>query len=340
MVRSKYQKMGRGLAFMASFALIAAMIIYFALASRTSPFAWDLGLGQQTANDTVTVLRTATDEVMEMDFKTYLTGVVASEMSPTFELEALKAQAIVARTFTLRRLANSHLDADSRGHESALCDDYGHCQAYRGEEDNRERWGENHEAYMARCREAVEATEDIALIYAGELAATFYHSTCGGKTASAEEVWGQAYPYLIPVDCSWDQSAPRYEAEAVLSLAQLPYLLGDGTTPCIALPEGEQAAIVPETSGKTESGRIANVIYGELSFPATAFRQKTGINSTAFSFYAEGDALTVYTRGYGHGVGLCQQGANGMAKEGYVYEEILTHYYPGTSIAPYDSPQS
>lgn len=335
-MRKRGQKNRRFPAFLGAFLLLTIVIAAFAATTRGKPLAWENrtdGGADVVSGQQISLYLTGSGETVSLDLETYLAGVVAAEMSPTFEEEALKAQAIVARTFTLRRLANSATDVAIRGHEAVVCNDAGHCQAYYSEETNRERWGDDYEENDNRCRQAIAATAGQVVTYGGELAATFYHSTCGGKTASAAEVWGRAYPYLITVNCDWDQAAPRYEDQATIALADLPYLLGDGINPCLALADGEAASVVPVAEGETASGRVVNVVYGDLTFPATEFRQKTGINSTAFRLTVDGDNLLIATRGYGHGVGLCQQGANGMAAAGYRYEEILAHYYPGTEIA-------
>ena len=244
----------------------------------------------------------------------YLIGVLSAEVSPQFYEEALKAQAIAARTYTESKLQEGQ----------PLCDDYRCCQAYYDESQRRERWNERFDENEARLREAVTATSGMVLCYDGQLAKTFFHSTCGGMTASAEEVWGTPYPYLVSVDCSWDTDAPRYQETVELSVAEANACLNDGVVYCSASPSE-----VPVVKSQTASGRAEEVSYGGTQWKGTDFRQKLGLNSTNFSFEINDGVLSISTIGYGHGVGLCQHGANGMAKEGYTFEEILTHYYPG-----------
>lgn len=252
--------------------------------------------------------------VDELTMEDYLVGVLAAEVSPQFHEEALKAQAIAARTYTKLKYQSGQ----------PICDDYRCCQAYDDEARRKENWKENFESYEARLREAVSATAGMVLCYDGQLAKTFFHSTCGGKTASAEEVWGTAYPYLISVDCPWDTDAPRYQETVEFSVAEANACLNDGITVCSASSDE-----VPIVESQTDSGRAEKISYGGKQWKGTDFRQKLGLNSTNFSFSMKDGVLTISTVGYGHGVGLCQHGANGMGKEGYSAEEILSHYYPG-----------
>ncbi len=282
---------------------------------------------------TVSLLRTETGKIETVDLKTYVIGVVSAEMPVNFAEEALKAQAVIARTYALRKMADAAWGSDPD--HGDLCDDSGHCQAYYDRETLEETWGSGFNAKYQKISDAVTATGNQILTYDGEIAYTYYCSTCGGKTASAKEVWGTDYPYLQSVACRWDKDASRYEETVEIALTDLPWLLGDGTSPCIAVAAGEKAAAVPEASGKTDSGRVQSVSYAGLTFSAADFRKALGLNSTKFSLKPKGDMLEITTTGYGHGVGLCQYGANGMAETGYTYEEILTYYYQGTQLTAF-----
>lgn len=279
---------------------------------------------------TVSLLRKETGKIEKMELNAYVVGVVSAEMPANFNEEALKAQAVIARTYALRKMADASRAADSD--HGDLCDDSGHCQAYYDTETLKEVWAGDFSVKYEKVSAAVAATGQQILTYDGEIAYTYYCSTCGGKTASAKEVWGADYPYLQSVACRWDKDAARYEETVEVALADLPWLLGDGTSPCIAVAAGEKAAEVPEASGKTDSGRVRSVTYAGLTFSAADFRKALGLNSTKFSLTPKGDMLKITTTGYGHGVGLCQYGANGMAKDGYTYKEILAYYYRGTQL--------
>lgn len=266
--------------------------------------------------------------VLTILLEDYICGVVAAEMPASFHSEALKAQSVVARTYTLWKMESS-----SPGHPNAdLCDDPSHCQAYKSSEALRSEWGSDFEEKYSRICSAVDETHGEVLTYQNSLAEAYYHSTCGGHTASAQEVWGEDIPYLQSVSCQWDSDAPRYQETLTVPLSELPWLLGDGVSPCIAVSENESVSYIPEITAETESGRIRSVSYGGLFFDGIDFRSALQLNSASFRFSTEKDNLVITTRGYGHGVGMCQYGADGMAKAGKSYQEILKHYYQKINI--------
>ncbi|MBQ2764402.1 MAG: stage II sporulation protein D [Firmicutes bacterium] len=269
--------------------------------------------------------------VTELPLEDYIVGVTAAEMPSSFHPEALKAQSVIARTYALWKGECGN----DRHPGTELCSDPGHCQAYYDETALRALWGDAYEEKIALMREAVHATTGEVLVYKDCLAETYYHSTCGGHTASALEVWGEEIPYLQSVSCSHDTHAPRYRETFTIGLSELPWLLGDGVSPCIAVAKGEKATHVPISEEKTESGRIQTVSYAGLLFDAKDFRTALGLNSANFTLEAKGDTLIVTTLGFGHGVGLCQYGADGMAKAGEDYKSILAHYYKNVSLTEY-----
>lgn len=266
--------------------------------------------------------------MVTLPLEEYIIGVVAAEMPSDFQEEALKAQAVIARTYACWKMREG---SSGRWHGD-LCNDPGHCQAYYDLSALRSLWGDDFNVKYQRFADAANATAGMILTYNEEIAETYYHSTCGGKTASAGEVWGEDIPYLQSVTCKWDKNAPRYRESKTLSLSELPWLLGDGISPCIAVSKGENVSHIPVASAETESGRVQMVSYAGLIFEGTDFRNALELNSTRFTLESEGDVLTVTTYGFGHGVGLCQYGANGMAEQGYSFDEILSHYYTDTEL--------
>lgn len=266
---------------------------------------------------TINLYRKDQGLTQDISLDEYITGVVAGEMPTNFAFEALKAQSVIARTYAAAVI--------SQGGE--LCDDPGHCQCYYDTASLQQRWGDDFAEKYALCAKAVEETKDEVILYNGEIAKTFFHSTCGGHTSSAAEVWGEDIPYLQSVDCSWDKDAPRYQETVTLSVEELPYLLNiDG---------GKD---VPVTAGLTDSGRVETVAYGGQTIKATDFRKSLTLNSTNFSIEPQGDKVVISTKGFGHGVGLCQYGADGMAKQGSTYREIINHYYTGVQLGKIVSP--
>ncbi|MDO4541756.1 MAG: stage II sporulation protein D [Bacillota bacterium] len=274
--------------------------------SVTDPVLYDMSLNQ------VELYRSEKGIREKLSLEDYITGVIAGEMPTDFAPEALKAQAVIARTYAAAVLAQG----------GELCDDPGHCQCYYDEEALSAKWGKDYQSKIAKCREAVTATDGEVILYNGEIAKTFFHSTCGGKTSSSAEVWGEDIPYLQSVECQWDTQAPRYQETVTLSLGELPYLLDIAGSP----------DTVPVAAGVTGSGRVETVSYGGQTIKATDFRKSLALNSTDFTITSQGDKVVISTKGFGHGVGLCQYGANGMAKQGYDYGQIIVHYYTGVTL--------
>lgn len=269
------------------------------------------------------------DKIVEMNLEEYLGGVVAAEMPAEFELEALKSQAVAARTYAVKNMlifGGSGLVTQPGADVST---DYRQSQAWLSEEKLKERWGGNYDAYRGKIRRAVEETKGEVATYNGELINAVFHSMSGERTASAKEVWGFDYPYLISVPCTWDQKTPRYEEQKEFALADIEKLLGTETQVVAAVENGSGVIQVVE---KTDSGRVGQIRIGSKIFPGLAVREKLDLRSTNFTVAIHDGKMVFDTIGYGHGVGLCQYGANGMAKAGQDYRQIITTYYTGVAI--------
>ena len=279
----------------------------------------------------ITVYFHATGEIKVLPLEDYLVGVLAAEMPASFELEALKAQAVAARTYALRRLT---LNIDSDAHpEAAVCTNPNHCQAYLSSEDMRSRWGAiNYSKHRSKMEEAVFSTKGMVLTYDGRLIEPVYHSTSNGRTENSEDVWLSKLPYLRSVESPWDRYSPRFQETRTLTVAQVDAALGTnlGALPVAAMQGTNQDAIrVLET---TSTDRIKRLNIGGRTLMGTEVRTALGLNSTHFTWELQGDKITFITRGFGHGVGMSQYGANGMAKEGATFEEILKHFYTGVEL--------
>lgn len=269
------------------------------------------------------------DKIVEMNLEDYIVGVVAAEMPAEFELEALKSQAVAARTYAVKSMLVFG-GSGVIGHPGAdVSTDYRQSQAFLGGEKLKERWGTTYEAYWGKISRAVEETRGQVITYNGEFINAVFHSTSGERTASAKEVWGFDYPYLISVPCSWDQKSPRYNDKKEFSLAGIEQLLGAETQVVAAIQNGSGATQIIE---KTDSGRIGQIRIGSKVLSGLTVREKLELRSTNFKIEIQGTKMIFNTIGYGHGVGLCQYGANGMAKAGHNYRQIITNYYTGVAI--------
>lgn len=258
---------------------------------------------------TVTIYRT-NGSVVTLAISDYLIGVVAAEMPASFSNEALKAQVIVARTYTLKKLSQGVRLTDSVS-----------TQAYIDEREMKNLWGSSYSIYYNKIKSAVEGTKDLVLTYQGNYIEAVYHSTSNGKTESAQNVWGNYVPYLVSVDSPWDQSATSYLRTTEKELGVVLSVLGINETD-----------LVNASISRNVSGRVETVAVGEKIYSGIDLRTMLGLRSTDFDLTVQNGNLVITTRGYGHGVGMSQYGANGMANAGYNYEQILKHYYTGVNL--------
>ena len=265
----------------------------------------------------------AGDEVLELSLEDYLVGVVAAEMPASFPEEALKAQAVAARSYALHQIGSG------KHGEAALCSDPGCCQAWRSEDELRESWGEDYAERLARIRAAVEATAGETLSYGGEPALAVFHSSSPGSTEESAQIWN-GLPYLVSVSSpETARDVPGFVSE--LRCAPLDFR----DVILSAYPEADFSGPEEGWIGPTEtdaSGRVASQELGGVAIPGKELRRLFSLRSTAFSLsYGEGVFLFTVT-GFGHGVGMSQYGAMVMARDGADYREILSHYYPGTEL--------
>lgn len=283
----------------------------------------------------VRLYRCESGRVLNLELEEYLKGVVAAEMPANFQPEALKAQAVAARTVTIRRLIR-YGGSGSRWNKTAdFSDDPAEGQAWYDGKQLRKRWGLfRYRANWSKICQAVEETQGLIATYQGKPIDAVFHSTSGPWTESAANVWGKPCDYLQSVECSYDQDSPRYRQVVGYTAAEISRKLGvylpkqcfDGAT---LVSSGSHGVKVIERSA---SGRIKRIRVGGAIFSGEVFRNRLGLRSTRFVLSAHQGKLWIDTVGYGHGVGLCQYGAEGMAKRGYDFRTILRHYYTGIEI--------
>ena len=250
----------------------------------------------------------------------YLVGVVAAELPASFEPEALKAQAVAARTYILDRAA--HPVEAHRG--AAVCGDPGCCCAYWSEAEMREQWGADFRKNLRRIRRAVRETDGQTLRYEGEPIRAVFHSSSGGKTEASAALWGEV-PYLVSVSSPETAAdVPGFETTVTVSAADAAQALG------VTLPE-DAAQWIGETR-RDEAGRVETIVIGGKTLSGAEARSLFSLRSTNFTAEVLGGAIVFHVTGSGHGVGMSQYGANVMAQQGASYPEILAHYYPGTTL--------
>ncbi|MBQ8238220.1 MAG: stage II sporulation protein D [Oscillospiraceae bacterium] len=265
----------------------------------------------------ITVPILAGGQVVQMELDEYLTGVVLGEMPASFEEEALKAQAVVARTYTMR--------AQHRGgrHDAAaVCTDSTCCQSYISPSDYLAAGGTQNS--VDRIRNAVLATSGQVLTYEGDLIEATYFSCSGGVTEDAAAVWGADYPYLKSVSSPGEEKAAHYTDTVVFTASQFESALGRDLS---GTPSG-WFGVTTYTTG----GGVATMEIGGEVYQGTDLRTMLGLRSTAFMVSADLNSVTITTKGFGHRVGMSQYGADAMAVLGSTYAQILAHYYQGTSL--------
>lgn len=261
----------------------------------------------------------------EMTVAEYLWRVVAAEMPASFEGEALRAQAVCARTYTLWKMA-----AGSHSSEGAdLCDQSTCCQAYTTHGEAEERWEDLADAYTTRITAAVADTDGQILLYGGKPIQAVFFSSSTSSTEDAAAVWGSSVPYLQSVETPEGEEVPNYRSTVTLSAAELKSLVS-------AAGLGVKLSGDPSSWLKnisyTASGRVAELSIGGITLPGTAVRSILGLRSACFAVEEQNGVFTFTVTGYGHGVGMSQYGANAMAADGASWEEIVTHYYTGAEI--------
>lgn len=258
----------------------------------------------------ITVYR-SNGSVINLNMTDYLIGVVSSEMPASFNLEALKAQSVLARTYALKAKQTGKKLTDTVN-----------TQSYIDIDQMKNKWGNSFNTYYNKIKNAVENTNGEYLSYNGNYIEALYHSTNNGKTESSLDVFGNYYPYLISVSSEYDKNASSYLRTINMPLDTISNKLG------LNLNNDSVISILSYTDG----GNIKEININGNNFSGKKVRELLGLRSADFDISISDNNANITTRGYGHGVGMSQYGANGMANAGYGYKDILSHYYPGTTL--------
>lgn len=253
--------------------------------------------------------------ITEIPFEEYIKGVVAGEMPATFEEEALKAQAVASRSYAMYQMEGSK-DKDYDVLDTTT------NQVYLTDEELKNNWKEEYPEKINKIKKAVAETKGEYLTYDGKVINAMFFSTSNGQTENSEDVFVSALPYLRSVASSWDEESPVYTDTATFSLQDFYNKL--------SLPYSETLTV--EITSQTNTGRIKTLKINGTEFNGRDFASKLSLRSNCFTISQNEQNITITTKGFGHGVGMSQYGANGMAKEGYDYKKILEHYYSNTKI--------
>lgn len=279
---------------------------------------------------TIKLLHKKTNEIEEVKIDDYLCNVVSAEMPADYELEALKAQAIVARTYTIYKVQN-------KKHENAdICDDSTCCQAWVSKENRLERWEETkREENWNKIQQCVNETKGKIITYNNQPINAFFHANSGGTTELPVNVWGgSGLPYLQVVQTAGEEGYTQYSSEVDLTQEELINKLKIKYEDIqIDFNNDEDVKIIEHT----DSNRVKTVKFGNHELSGVETRTLLGLKSTNFEIKKENNQIKFLVKGYGHGVGMSQTGANTMAKQGNNCEEIIKHFYVGIEIKDINS---
>jgi len=273
----------------------------------------------------IKLYHTDNQEIQELEIDDYIYGAVSAEMPASYDIEALKAQAIVSRTYTLYQIINNkHNDVD-------ICDDYGCCQAWISKEDRLKKWAEEErESNWNKIVEAVDSTSGKIITYNNDPINAFFHSNSGGITEAVSNIWGEKkLPYLQSVETSGEDEYKQYSSEVILTKEELIEKIKIKHSE-IQINWNEENCI--EILEYTNSQRVKTLKVGNVKIAGTEARSLLGLKSTNFTYKIDGEKVIFSVIGYGHGVGMSQTGADSLAKVGKNYEEIIKHFYTGVEI--------
>ncbi|MBH8608111.1 stage II sporulation protein D [Thermoactinomyces sp. CICC 10521] len=316
--------------------VIPAVLVW--IGSDSSPTLADSGATKSVDEQKwkVRVFLTEEQRVVEIPLEQYVCGVVASEMPADFAMEALKAQALAARTYIVDRMEKGNFkDMAEWGEKakSAYVTDTVQHQVYTTNEKLHREWGNKYQQNWKRISEAVAATKGEIITYQGKPIYAAFFSTSNGQTENSEDYFNEKYPYLRSVSSPWDEISPKFLQQQSMSLTQLIGKLEKSLGIKISLSASTGEPLL-KVINRTQSNRVAQVRVGDKLLSGRKVREALNLPSSDFSWKITGDRVQITTKGYGHGVGMSQWGANMMAKQGKKVEQIIKYYYHGVDISP------
>lgn len=268
---------------------------------------------------------------VDIPLEQYIVGVVAAEMPASFDIEALKAQAVAARTLAVRKMrAYGGRGCSKYDNNADICTFYGHCQAWISDEEQKKNWGAEYTTNRKKIVQAVEDTRGLILTYQGNPIEVFFYSTSNGKTEDVSEVFSVELPYYKVVDSGGEEDAPKFKEVFTFTRGEFIDIFKRHYPKAKLTKKSLESQV--KILNHTESGRVGEILVGGTKLKGKDFRSIYGINSTDFRLEFLADKVLIHTTGYGHGVGMSQVGADRMAKDGGTYRDILNHYYIGVDI--------
>ncbi|QBD86410.1 stage II sporulation protein D [Clostridium tetani] len=273
-------------------------------------------------------------KVIELDLEDYIKGVISAEMPAEFHEEALKAQAIAARTYAIPRIKELNGVNCKNAKGANLCDTV-HCQAFLTKKARMEGWSEKkRNEYWNKIENAVNSTAGEVLVYKGEIIkGAYYFSTSSGFTENGEDIFASTEPYLKSVKSQGEETAPKYESVKKYSYDEFINIINKNYPKSISNSKNLKNEI--KIKSRTSGGSVKEITVGKTTMSGSKFRKILNLNSSNFTIKLEKNKININCKGYGHGVGMSQWGANALGKSGKDYKYILKHYYTGVEIQNY-----
>lgn len=279
------------------------------------------------SDEYISVMSPSTGNISRMNMKEYIIGCVAAEMPALYHSEALKAQAVASYTYAKKVLEQNKNEKKALFGGADITDSPDTHQAYINQTARKEKWGNNFEEYENKIKAAVEEVFGCYMMYDGATVLAVYHSISAGVTQSAENLWGEEIPYLVSVESHGDKLSPDYVSKSVFDEKEFKSLAKD----CGARLSGDAEDWIEDIIINS-SGYVSAVVMNGKEIAASKFRDAFSLRSPCFDIeYSDGE-FTVECKGYGHGAGMSQYGADYMARQGFEWSEILKHYYTGVEI--------
>jgi len=308
-----------------------AWLAFFACLTILVPLGINISVSPKKAADSkenstnqIEVYFSEKDSIVTMNTEEYIQGVLMAEMPADFELEALKAQAVAARTYMAERMTHHSENTHPAGAD--VCTDFAHCQAYISVEEAKTKWGKNASLYLKKCKKAVAETEGIIAVFNNEPIKAVFHSVSGGMTENASDVWGEAVSYLVSTQSPGEEDAPKYQSCVEVGMEKFRTLARDNW-------DADTTDNIISNIVRSDAGGVITAQIGDKTVKGTEIRQVFGLNSTIFEVTTNENNVIFDVTGYGHRVGMSQYGANYYAKKGFSYKQILCKYYSGIDFA-------
>ncbi len=286
-----------------------------------------------TVTDRVNLYLSKEDKNVNLNLEEYIMSVVSAEMPASYEMEALKAQAIIARTYTLNKIENKKLYGNEKHPNSDICDDINDCQAYITKDDRINKWnnsGEDGGKLWNKIEEAVISTQGIIITYDNKPIKAFFHANSGGMTENVELVWnGEPIEYLKSVETMGENNYSQYSSKVEYTFDEFENIMKK-RYPSFKIDFNDNNCI--NIIDKSKSNRVLNIKIGNIELSGVNARELFKLKSTNFQVDIQDSKVIFNVIGYGHGIGMSQTGANELAKNGYNYEDIINHFYTNVQI--------